>query len=290
MLWSDLLIDGPLGFAALKPTALFGTSMPQLTHGVVWSLGLNLLAYVGLSLWRPANALERLQANAFVGEPDLSIAPSFRLFRASVTVDELKATVARYLGEERTNRSFQGFAHSRGQLLEGRAEADIHLLRYAEHLLASAIGAASSRLALSLLLRRRNVSTKAALKLLDDASAAIQYSRDLLQHAIDNARQGITVFDRDLHLVAWNRAFVDLYDLPPDLVRVGVGLDDIIRFNAERGSYGPGRRRRTGRHPAHLLRPRHRARAAASCILPARSSRSARTSSPTAASSRPTRT
>ncbi len=47
MLWSDLLIDGPLGFAALKPTALFGTSMPQLTHGVVWSLGLNLIAYVG---------------------------------------------------------------------------------------------------------------------------------------------------------------------------------------------------------------------------------------------------
>ena len=240
MLWSDLLIDGPLGFAALKPTALFGTSMPQLTHGVVWSLGLNLIAYVALSLWRPANALERLQANAFVGEPDLSIAPTFRLFRASVTVDELKATVARYLGEERTNRSFQGFAHSRGQLLEGRREADIHLLRYAEHLLASAIGAASSRLALSLLLRRRNVSTKTALKLLDDASAAIQYSRDLLQHAIDNARQGITVFDRNLHLVAWNRAFINLYDLPPDLVRVGVGLEEIIRFNAERGSYGPG--------------------------------------------------
>ena len=90
-------------------------------------------------------------------------------------------------------------------------------------------------------MRRRNVSTKTALKLLDDASAAIQYSRDLLQHAIDHARQGITVFDRDLHLLAWNRAFIDLYELPPDLVRVGVGLEDIIRFNAERGSYGPGR-------------------------------------------------
>ncbi len=55
-------------------------------------------------------------------------------------------------------------------------------LRHAEHLLASAIGASSARLALSLLLRRRNVSPKAALKLLDDASAAFQYSRDILQH------------------------------------------------------------------------------------------------------------
>jgi Na+/proline symporter/signal transduction histidine kinase len=240
VLGSNLAAAGPFGIWWLKPTSLFGTAMPQLTHGVVWSLGVNILAYVAFSLWKPATALERLQANAFVGEPDLAIAPSFRLFRASVTVDELRATVARYLGEERTTRSFQSFAHGRGQVLDGRAEADVHLVRYAEHLLASAIGAASSRLALSLLLRRRNVSTKAALKLLDDASAAIQYSRDLLQHAIDHARQGITVFDRELRLLAWNRAFVDLYGLPPHLVGVGVALEDIVRFNAERGSAGTG--------------------------------------------------
>ncbi|HYF54690.1 MAG TPA: NahK/ErcS family hybrid sensor histidine kinase/response regulator, partial [Salinarimonas sp.] len=239
-LWADFLARGPLGIAFLKPTALLGVELPQLTHGVVWSLALNTLAFVGGSLTRPANALERVQASAFVGESDAPIAPSFRLFRASVSVRDLRATVARYLGEERTERSFESFSRSRGLDLDPRAEADIHLLRYAEHLLASAIGASSSRLALSLLLSRRNVSTKAALRLLDDASAAIQYSRDLLQHALDHARQGITVLDRDLHVLAWNRAFIDLYELPPELVRVGVGLDEIIRFNAERGLYGPG--------------------------------------------------
>ncbi|NIX78147.1 hybrid sensor histidine kinase/response regulator [Microvirga terricola] len=238
--WSDVVITGPFGISALKPTALFGVDLPQLTHGVVWSLTLNILTYIGCSLWKPVTALERIQSTIFVGEPDFSAAPSFRLFRASVTVDELRATVARYLGEERTTRSFEGFAHSRGQALETRAEADVHLLRYAEHLLASAIGTASSRLALSLLLRRRTVSTKAALKLLDDASAAIQHSRDLLQHAINYAKQGITVLDRDLNLLAWNQAFVDLYELPPDLVRVGIGMDAIFSFNAQRGSYGPG--------------------------------------------------
>ena len=90
----------------------------------------------------------------------------------------LRATVVRYLGEERTSRSFEGFAHSRGQHLEGKSEADIHTLRYAEHLLASAIGTSSSRLAMSLLLRRRTVSTKDALKLLDDASALNPFSAD----------------------------------------------------------------------------------------------------------------
>jgi Na+/proline symporter/signal transduction histidine kinase/ActR/RegA family two-component response regulator len=237
---ADLISQGLFGNAFLKPTALFGSDLPQLMHGVAWSLGLNIAAYVGFSLLRPATALERLLATAFIGNDHGPMAPSFRLFRASVSVHDLRATVARYLGEERTYRSFEGFLRSRGLSPDGRAEADIHLLRYAEHLLASAIGAASSRLALSLLLRRRNVSTKAALKLLDDASAAIQYSRDLLQHALDHARQGITVLDRELRLLAWNRAFIDLYELPPELVRIGVGLDQIIRFNAERGSYGPG--------------------------------------------------
>lgn len=238
-IWSGLLAEGPFGVLALKPTALFGVELPTLTHGVLWSLALNILAYVGCSLARPASALERLQATAFVGT-DNSIGPSFRLFRASVTVEDLSATVARYLGEERTSRSFESFARARGFSLAGEDQADIHLLRYAEHLLASAIGAGSSRLALSLLLRRRNVSTRDALKLLDDASAALQYSRDLLQHALDHARQGITVFDRELRLLAWNRAFIDLYGLPTELVRIGAGLDEIIRFNAERGSYGSG--------------------------------------------------
>jgi Na+/proline symporter/signal transduction histidine kinase/CheY-like chemotaxis protein len=240
MFWSEVVVSGPFGIAALRPTALFGVELPQLTHGVAWSLSLNILCYVGFSLLRRATSLEQIQANVFVGENPVSAAPSFRFFRASVSVDELRATVARYLGDERTTRSFESFAQGRGQHLELRAEADVHLLRYAEHLLASAIGTASSRLALSLLLRRRTVSTKAALKLLDDASAAIQHSRDLLQHALNYAKQGITVLDRDLRLLAWNQAFIDLYDMPPGFVHVGIGMDRIVEFNAARGSYGPG--------------------------------------------------
>jgi signal transduction histidine kinase len=200
----------------------------------------NTAFYVAFSFVRPATPIERLQASAFVSPDMPAMAQTFRLWRTSVTVEELRTTVARYLGLEQTNASFDAFARSRGIRLEPARDADIHLLRYAEHLLASAIGAASSRLVLSLLLRRRNVSKKAALKLLDDASAAIQYNRDLLQHALDHARQGITVFDKDLRLMCWNREFQDLFSLPSELARAGTGLDEIVRFNAQRGSYGPG--------------------------------------------------
>ena len=112
--------------------------------------------------------------------------------------------------------------------LEQGSNADFELLRYAERLMASAIGAASSRLVLSLLLRQRTVSTKAALKLLDDANAAIHYNREILQTALDHVRQGIAVYDKDMRLICWNRQFGEILDLPPELTRIGTGLDEIV--------------------------------------------------------------
>ena len=48
------------------------------------------------------------------------------------------------------------------------------------------------------------------------------------------------MFDRELRLVCWNRHFRDLLELPADLVRVGVPLQEIIQFFAARGEFGAG--------------------------------------------------
>lgn len=229
----SLLAQGPWGLALLRPEALIGFNLPPLAHGVIWSLLLNVSAYVVFSLGRLPASIERVQADLFVPSQLTPIPPSFRLWRSSVTIEELVTTVARYLGEERTRTSLDSYALTRGISIDPTAEADFELLRYAEHLLASAIGAASSRLVLSLLLRKRTVSTKAALKLLDDANAAIHYNREILQTALDHVRQGIAVFDKNLHLVCWNRQFGEILALPPQLTRVGTPLDHLLRFHAE---------------------------------------------------------
>ena len=104
----SVLTDGPFGIWFLRPTALFGLDLPQLAHGVFWSLALNIMAYIGFSLSRAPEAIERVQADLFV--PDSAPAPSFRLWRSAVTVDELTTTVARYIGEDRTRSSFESFA------------------------------------------------------------------------------------------------------------------------------------------------------------------------------------
>ena len=235
----QVLTEGPWGVVWLRPQALFGFDFHPLVHGVIWSLTLNILAYISFSLWRKPTSIERLQSDLFVPQHLAPITPGF-LWRSSITVEELTATVSRYLGEERTRSSLQSFAAARRISLDPKAEADFQLVRYAEHSLASAIGAASSRLVLSLLLRKRTLSTKAALKALDDANAAIHYNREILQTALDHVRQGIAVYNKDLQLICWNRQFGEILDLPPELTRVGTRVDEILRSHAENGAFGSG--------------------------------------------------
>ncbi|HWL06679.1 MAG TPA: hybrid sensor histidine kinase/response regulator [Xanthobacteraceae bacterium] len=229
-----ILAQGPFGISWLRPQALLFTDLPALVHGVFWSLSLNLAVYIALSFRSRPTAIERMQADIFVPQDFAPITPSFRLWRSSVTVEELFTDVARYLGEARTQAAFDSYAGARGVTLDPKADADFQLLRFAEHQLASAIGAASSRLVLSLLLRKRSVSTRAALKLLDDANTAIHYNREILQTALDQVRQGIAVFNKDLHLICWNRQFSEILDLPFTLTHIGTRLDEILRLNAAR--------------------------------------------------------
>ena len=121
-----------------------------------------------LSLARQPFSIERLQADLFVPSALAPMTPTFRRWRTTVTVQDILSTVAQYLGPDRARHSFEAFAATHNARLEPAAPADFELLQHAEHLIASSIGAASSRLVMSLLLRKRTVSAKAALKLLDD--------------------------------------------------------------------------------------------------------------------------
>ncbi|WP_238123622.1 MULTISPECIES: NahK/ErcS family hybrid sensor histidine kinase/response regulator [unclassified Xanthobacter] len=230
LLAQSITTEGPFGLGLLRPTALFGLTAGPLAHGVAWSLAINTLVLVVVSFLTRQSAIERVQADVFVGQsPDRPPhRPAFLRWRSTVTMGEVIGTVERYLGQERAQAAFQTFARVHNVSLDPKREADAATVRHAEHLLAAAVGAASSRLVLSLLLRKRDVSAKAALKLLDDASAAIQYNRELLQSAIDHVHQGIAVFDRELKLVCWNRQFGEMLELPADCYTVGAALRDIL--------------------------------------------------------------
>ena len=237
---ATFLTDGPYGISVLRPQALFNFAFDPLTHGVFWSLAANVTALITFSISRPMHLIERLQADVFAPAERAAAPPVLRPFHADVTVEELKQTVARYLGQERADRSFDRLTREADRTLDPKAPVDLHLLKFSEQLLASAIGAASSRLVLSILINRDNPSTRAAHRLLDDATEAIQYNRDLLQTVLDQMGQGVGVLNQDLLLICWNRPFRRMLDLPQIYGQVGASLRDILHHLAGAGFFGDG--------------------------------------------------
>ena len=62
-----------------------------------------------------------------------------------------------------------------------------------------------------------------------------------LQAIVDNFPGGIGLFDRDLRLLVCNQTAKTLLDLPTQMFAEGrTALEDLLRFNARRGEYGPG--------------------------------------------------
>ncbi len=61
-----------------------------------------------------------------------------------------------------------------------------------------------------------------------------------IEAGLDLLDQGITVFDSNLKMVAWNEPFLRLLEFPQSLAYVGADFESFIRHNAERGEYGTG--------------------------------------------------
>ncbi len=94
-------------------------------------------------------------------------------------------------------------------------------------------------------LRRRLAALR---RCLNEAGAAASVTAGapptsaVLQSIFDNIPGGVTLFDADLNMVACNRQLIDLLDFPASLFEDGKlpSFEALVRYNAERGEYGPG--------------------------------------------------
>ncbi|MCF8178662.1 MAG: PAS-domain containing protein [Sulfuritalea sp.] len=67
----------------------------------------------------------------------------------------------------------------------------------------------------------------------------IQRNNEVLQSILDNIPSGVSVFDKDLRMIAWNRLAKQLLDIPDELISDRhPTFESILRYNAARGEYG----------------------------------------------------
>ena len=61
-----------------------------------------------------------------------------------------------------------------------------------------------------------------------------------LETTLQSMSDAITVYDADLRLVAWNPQYLRVGRYPETLIRHGMHFSDLMRYNIDRGDYGPG--------------------------------------------------
>lgn len=191
--WLDesFLLAGPWGIELLKPYALFGLSgLEAVPHALLWSMLLNIGAYVGVSMLDTQTATERTQAALFVNVFKYSgDESSSRFWRGTASVADLKALVVRFIGRRATNRQFQYWAQAEGIDIESGSLASPRLVHFTERLLAGSVGAASARILVSTVVKEEPLGIDEVMAILRETSQVIEHSKQLEEksHEVERA-------------------------------------------------------------------------------------------------------
>lgn len=213
--------------------------LPAKTTATLFSLATNIIVMWALSQISRQSVQERVQASLFLEWQSPTLLKVEK--KRQLDVIELELLASRFVGESKAKSSFSLFRSSNNKKQLGNVTYNQLLLQHTENTLAMVMGASSARLVLSSALDGRDIALDELAVLVEDASSQKQqFSQNLLQSAIENARDGISIVDENLKLVAWNKKYLELFDFPSEIVYVGCPVEFLIRYNLEHGYCGAG--------------------------------------------------
>ncbi len=187
---TDFLTQGPWGLTLLRPEQLLGLQgLDGLTHSLFWSLLVNVVAYVGLSLWRAPSGQEASQALLFVDVFQRKTASSPVFWRGQAKVPDLMRLCERFLGAAKARTLFETYARQRGLRQVESIRADAHLVQFVETQLAGAMGSASARVLVASAVEEEALTPEDVLRILDEASQVRAHSREIEEksHSLERA-------------------------------------------------------------------------------------------------------
>jgi Na+/proline symporter/nitrogen-specific signal transduction histidine kinase len=177
ILTSDILRYGLFGLSILQPQALMGVNIPDpLVHAVFWSLSLNILAFITVSLASTPKPLENLQALQFInvfGRPSVRHLPS-----QVSTSDDLFILAQRIVGRTQAGRLFEEKAKEQGKL-SGLPDPTPEFITTLEREFAGSVGAATAHAMIGQISGRETVSVEELIAVADETAQIMEYSARL---------------------------------------------------------------------------------------------------------------
>jgi len=165
-----IMTDGPWGISFLKPYSLFGfEEMEFVSHGLFFSLSLNLIIYAAVSLLSEQSSKEHNQAVIFVDIFKYStITDSSIVWKGRAYLPDLESLLYNFLGEAKTKAVLTHFSEKRGPSHNASAYADAEMVNYSERLLSGIIGSASARIMVASVVKEEEISMDEVLGILKE--------------------------------------------------------------------------------------------------------------------------
>ena len=165
----------------LKPHALFGLSnMSPVAHAAFWSLTLNTLSLILVSVYTRQNTLEIAQADIFVDIHKYSDGNSdYDIMRRRAKLQDVTGLLTRFLGEKRAKEILLNYETLHRIDLRKQKIATPELINYAEIHLTGVIGAASAKVIIKSITQEDPISMEEMFKVLEQTQEILQYSKAL---------------------------------------------------------------------------------------------------------------
>ncbi|MGO3346220.1 MAG: hybrid sensor histidine kinase/response regulator [Marinomonas sp.] len=203
------------------------------------SLLVNIIGYITGSLLSSERLIDRIQATAFVS-PTAVLEPRFFKAKSKALNSDFFVLLNTFLGAQKSQQVMQNFEQNHNQTLTPSMPPNHHFVDYCERILGGVLGGSSARTIINSILIDKQIKVEEMVTYLDETTQAIQFSQNLLFVSMDNLDQGISVVDKDLHMVAWNKTYQSLYPYPEGMLKIGLPVETLIRYNAEHGECGVG--------------------------------------------------
>ncbi len=87
--------------------------------------------------------------------------------------------------------------------------------------------------------RRREAALGEDRAVLAESNAWAQAKTSQMEATLTGMTDGVMMLDADLRLLEWNQRFPECVGLDPDILRVGLPMEEILRAQAQAGEFGP---------------------------------------------------
>lgn len=179
---STFVQEGPWGIALLKPFQLFGLDyLEPIPQAVFWSLLVNLLSYMAVSVSFSGNYRERNYAEMFVDiDKYITNHENAYVWKGTANISDIQKILERFLGIERTQRAMTIFK-LKYNIDKDNEIADARFIKFAENLLTGHIGTASAKIVISSVAKEDKISLPEVLRILEESKENIIINKKLTE-------------------------------------------------------------------------------------------------------------